>query len=141
MKTPLIQPYLFFAGNCADAILYYQHVFGAELKVKMMYQDHPDQMPEGFEDKIMHATLMLGDQALMMSDGPKGGDKSFAGFMLCVTLDDEDSLQRSFERLAKDGEITMPLNETFWTLLFGGVTDKFGVNWGLSLPAIEGMPA
>lgn len=34
-----------------------------------------------------------------------------------------------FEALAADGEITLPLSNTFWGAYFGMLIDKFGIIW------------
>jgi PhnB protein len=37
-----------------------------------------------------------------------------------------------FEQLSKGGQVTMPLEETFWADAFGMVTDRFGTAWGVN---------
>ena len=34
-----------------------------------------------------------------------------------------------FDALSKGGEVTMPLEETFWSPGYGMFTDKFGTPW------------
>jgi len=41
---------------------------------------------------------------------------------------------RVFNALATNGQIMMPLTETFWSPLYGQVTDQFGVAWMVMLP-------
>ncbi|HHR5039632.1 TPA: VOC family protein, partial [Salmonella enterica] len=36
-----LSPYLSFAGNCADAIAYYQQTLGAELLYKLSFGEMP----------------------------------------------------------------------------------------------------
>ncbi len=38
-----------------------------------------------------------------------------------------------FAKLAEGGKIKMELQETFWTPLYGSVTDSFGVDWQISV--------
>ena len=49
----------------------------------------------------------------------------------CVMLRPKESAEadRIFNALAADGKITMPIGKTFFAKRFGGVTDKFGVQW------------
>ena len=40
---------------------------------------------------------------------------------------------RAFNALAAGGQVTMPLNKTFWSARFGMLTDKFGVGWMINV--------
>jgi len=40
-----------------------------------------------------------------------------------------------FAALAEGGEVTTPLQEMFWGAFFGGLTDKFGVQWMVNCTA------
>jgi PhnB protein len=52
-----------------------------------------------------------------------------------VTLDDIDEARRMFGKLAEGGIVTMDLQETFWSPLYGSLTDKFGIEWQISVDA------
>ncbi|WP_342667011.1 VOC family protein [Domibacillus tundrae] len=45
---------------------------------------------------------------------------------------DAEKLRSYFEGLSEDGEVTMPLQETFWSKLYGQVRDPFGIDWQIS---------
>ena len=79
-----IQPYLFFDGRCDEAIEFYRRALGAELAFLMRFKDGPDptMVAPGTEDKVMHATLRVGDATVLLSDGSCGGRPSFQGFAL-----------------------------------------------------------
>jgi len=138
-----IQPYLNFSGNCADAIAYYRDALGAEEVFRMHFRDappdpqRPSVAPE-LADKVMHATLRIGQSMLMMSDGGcVTNNSTFSGFSLSLTADDAPGAQRWFDALAKDGKVMMPFQKTFWSPGFGMVTDRFGVPWMLTAPPLE----
>jgi PhnB protein len=40
--------------------------------------------------------------------------------------------ERIFSALADGGTATMALQETFWALRFGMVTDRFGIPWAIN---------
>jgi len=42
-----------------------------------------------------------------------------------------------FEGLSKNGNILMPLTNTFWGAYFGMFTDKFGVNWMINYDEVK----
>jgi PhnB protein len=85
-------------------------------------------VPAGWDDKIMHATLRIGDANVMASDGA-GEEPKFQGFSLSLSLADEAAAKRAFTALSRDGQVQMPLGKTFWSPCFGMVADRFGVGW------------
>jgi len=134
----LIQPYLFFNGRCDEAIAFYQRALGAETTVLMRNKDAPEppppgRLPPGSENKVMHATLNIGGAIVMASDGMNSGATEFKGFSLSLGYSSETEAQRAFNALADGGRIDMPLGKTFWSACFGMVTDRFGVQWMVSL--------
>jgi PhnB protein len=139
MNSSSIHPYLFFNGNCEEALEFYKTALDAQVDMVMRYRDSPDSpppgmIPEGYEDKIMHASFLVGGAMVMASDGC-GDTPSFAGFSLHLGVTTEDEANRFFHALAEGGQVTMPLNKTFWSPLFGMVQDKFGMGWMISVEA------
>ncbi|BAS37648.1 TPA: VOC family metalloprotein YjdN [Klebsiella variicola] len=138
-----LSPYLAFAGNCAEAIAFYQQTLGAELTFKMTFGEMPpstqeasDDCPSGQQidqDAIAHASLRINNGELMLSDSVFGSDAQYAGFTLALAPSDVDEGQRWFEALAVGGRIEMPWQETFWAHGFGQVVDRFGVPWMINV--------
>ena len=130
----LVQPYLFFDGRCEEAIEFYRTALGAEVTMLMRFKDSPEphepgMVPPGSEDKVMHANLLIGDSALMASDGRCLGQPAFQGFALSLTAADDAEAERLFAALADGGQVQMPLSKTFFSSCFGMVADRFGVGW------------
>lgn len=140
MSTPTtsgVQPYLFFGGRCDEAIEFYCKALNAVVERVVRFKDapepHPD-LPECFQDKVMHATLKVGETLLMASDGRCNGEANFEGFSLSLTVPDEAEAERVFGALSDGGGlVTMPLDKTFWAPKFGMVQDRFGVGWMVSV--------
>jgi PhnB protein len=129
--TMQVQPYLFFEGRCQEAIDFYRHALGAEVLMKMTYADSPvptDQPPEA-RDKLMHASVRIGETEVFMSDGRCGGAPAFQGFALSIALSEEAEAARVFAALADGGTVSMPLGKTFFATAFGMLNDRFGVSW------------
>jgi PhnB protein len=128
-----IHPYLFFNGDCAQAVDFYKKALGAEVDRMMKYEDGPAAQPgcpPMNPDWVMHVTLRIGDAVLMASDGPaEGSGPTHKGFAIALTSRNTAETTRVFTALAEGGKVTMPLGKTFWSQLFGMVTDKFGVDW------------
>ena len=129
-----VQPYLFFDGRCEEAIDFYKTAIGAEVEMLMRFKDSPEKpppgtMPPGSDDKIMHATLKMGDTQLMASDGHCQAKPQFEGFSLSLTVPDEAAAERAFKALSEGGQVRMPLSKTFFSPRFGMLADRFGVGW------------
>jgi len=123
------QTYLFFDGCCEEAIEFYVEVFGAELKFLLRYQDGPKElMPAGWENRVFHATLALGETMLNLSDAAENGSR-FASFALLVHVDTAEIAERVFELLRANGDVKVPLAPNFWALRYGIVKDRFGITW------------
>ncbi len=138
MTPPYVQPYLFFGGKCAAALDYYTKRLGAEVMFQMRYSDSPEppppgMVPEGWGDKIMHATFRIGSSVLMASDGcdKEPGKNSHC---MSLTMPDEAEAKRAFAALAEGGSIGMPIGKSFWSPCFGMVTDAFGIHWMVTIP-------
>ena len=139
MKKVEVNNYLFFSGRCDEALAFYQQHLGAEINFLMRFNESPDPLPEGmlqsgFENKVMHADFSLGNVSVMASDGCNDVDK-FSGFRLALNVPCAEEAQRIFNALASNGgKVDMPLMKTFWSPLYGQVTDQFGVGWMVMLP-------
>lgn len=133
-----VNVYLTFEGNCEEAFLFYQSVFGGEFPYlarfkEMPPSDHCPPIPEEDLDKIMHISLPISSETMLMgSDSSEAfGKVSVKGnnFSLSVNTDSKEEAERIFTALSNKGEITMPLAETFWGAYFGMLTDQFGIQW------------
>ena len=137
-----VQPYLFFDGRCEEALEFYRSVLGAEVTMLMRFKDSPEPcetggVPPGAENKVMHTSFRIGETTVLASDGRCGGQPSFQGFSLSITVDEEGEAERMFAALADEGQVQMPLTKTFFSPRFGMVTDRFGVLWMIVIPHAE----
>ena len=137
-----IQPYLFFNGNCEEAIEFYRKALGAEVEMMMRFKESPEPqppgtVPPGFENKIMHASFRIGQTTVMASDGCSADKASFQGFSLSLSVPGEKEADRVFAGLSEGGEVKMPLTKTLWSPRFGMVQDRFGIGWMISVAPPE----
>lgn len=132
-----IEAYVYFNGNCREAVEYYADVFGTEKPVIMTYGDVPDedhfQLSDESKNLVMHTNLTLSGSRIMFSDVPPGmppvGGNNIS---LTYLTDDTEEITSIFNRIKKEGTVNMELQESFWTKLFGSVTDKYGIEWMFS---------
>ena len=138
MTQTIIQSYLFFGGRCDEALEFYKSAVGAEVQMIVRYNESPEPAPPGmlepgFEKKIMHSSFRVGSTILMASDGCSSEDLNFSGFSLSISLPTEAEAQRVFAALAESGSVRMPLTKTFWSPCFGMLTDRFGLDWMVTI--------
>jgi PhnB protein len=133
-----IHPYLMFGGNCREAFVRYQEIFGGEL-VLLPMSDMPSDQPVPAEqaDLIMHGALTFDGHLLMASDDPTGDFAGVQGMYVNYSVADVAEAERVFEALAEGGKVTMPLEETFWSPMFGMCVDRFGTPWMINAEAPE----
>ena len=141
----MIEVYLNFPGNAREALTYYAEVFGAPAPYVMSFADMPEEdragAPAGMENMVIYGNLKTFAGDIMMSDDMP--DRSAAptnASWIAVTHTDDAAIRRVFEALAKDGEVLMPLEATFFSPLYGQVKDKFGHHWMLMLPSPMEVP-
>jgi len=129
---------LFLDGRCEEAIEFYRRTPGAEVMM-MRFMDGPEppqpgMCPPDSGNQIMHASLRIGDTAMMASDGRCQGKPTFAGFSLSISAPTEAEADRVFAVLADGGQVQMPRAKTFFSPRFGMVADRFGVSWMVLVP-------
>lgn len=143
-----VNAYLTFNGNCEEAFNFYKSVFGGEFPYIGRFGDMPPsedgkQVAEADKDKIMHVSLPISQETILMGSdtGGEWASNHVAGnnISLSVNTDSKEEADRIFNGLSAGGKITMPLAETFWGAYFGMWTDKFGIHWMVNYDDPEKM--
>lgn len=132
-----LTPYLFFDGNCREAMKFYHHCFGGNLELLTNADSHQSSCPDGTKldpEQIMHASLTLGDFMIMASDNPMGQPKAGDNISLSINCTSIPETEKLFNALSEGGNVTMPLADTFWGAHFGMLTDKYGFHWMFNCP-------
>lgn len=131
-----VQIYVNFDQQCEEAVNFYANVFQSPKPEFMRYKEQPDPnypLTEGSGNLIMHTELVIEGDTVMFSDTFPGMELVVGNNMsLTVITKDKDKSRRYFELLSVGGEVTMELQETFWSPLYGSVIDSFGINWQFS---------
>lgn len=133
-----VNAYLNFKGNTEEAFNLYKSVFGGEFAALMRYKDMPSAegcgpIPEEFHDKIMHVSLPISKETILMaSDVIEGmGPKVDFGnnISLSINASSKEEADRLFAGLSVGGTVFMPMSKAFWGAYFGSFSDRFGINW------------
>ena len=127
-------PHLTFDGRCEEAFTFYQRALGGTVATMLTYGDSPmaDQVPEAMRDKVVHATLNLGDTELTGADVLPENYKKPQGFYVLLGTSDPGETERIFRTLADNGAVEMPVQKTFWSGAYGMLVDQFGIPWEIS---------
>jgi PhnB protein len=132
-----LNPYIFFDGDCEEAMHFYERVFKVKLEMVMYESEAPDAkaLPKGKKPRVMHTRLPLYGGALMASDWI--ADRPFErkqGFYVSIICPDRKEAKRVFDAFADGGQVNMPFEKTFWSEGFGMVIDKYGTPWMVNGP-------
>ena len=122
-----------FDGNAEEAFGVYAKIFQTEFDFMQRFKEVPDmKAPKDEEDKIIHISMRLGNDILMGSDTPKFMNTPFVkGNNVSISLHPEtkEEATRIFDALSENGNVIMPLSDTFWNAYYGMCEDQFGVRW------------
>ena len=129
-----IENYLFFGGNCEEALGFYRRCLGGEIVALMRFEGSPmdnPQLPAEWKQKVMHATFQAQGARFMASDSMPGQPRpSYQGFAMSLHVPGSpEQARKAFDALAEGGQVTMPFAPPFWGGHFGMLTDRFGVPW------------
>jgi PhnB protein len=129
-----LSPYLSFNGQCEAAFKLYQECFGGTMQFKMTWGESPmaDQVPAEMHDRIIHASLIIGETVLLGADGPPDQYEEPRGISVTVPAKTLADAERIFGTLSEGGKVTMPLQQTFWSPGFAMLVDRFGIPWMIS---------
>src|SRR5260221_12682296 len=110
-----VNAYLFFNGNCAEAMRFYETTFGGKLRM-MTARETPmsDSMPAEQGDAIMHAHLDLGDGAFFMASDWMAPDPPYPGmhgFRVSLSYPTVAEAKRIFDALVAGGSAQMPFQK------------------------------
>lgn len=125
--------HLSFDGQCEAAFRFYATCLKGQLAVVMKYGETPmaAQIPPEHHDRVIHATLNVGELRLTGADVMPGDYQRPQGFRVLLSCSARDT-KRVCTALSKGGHVDLPLQKTFWTKGFGMVTDRFGTPWMVS---------
>ena len=126
-----LSPYLSFNGQCEEAFKFYEQCLGGRIDGIMTHAETPagEQAPPDWRDKIVHASLTVGNTVLMAADTPPDLYEKPKGIWVSLHFKDPAEAERIFTALAERGTVQMAFQKTFWSPGFGMCVDRFGIPW------------
>ena len=108
-------PYLFFDGNCKEALEFYKDCFGGEIANLQTFGEGPMDVPAEYKDKIMHAELTSGGVHFMVSDGMPGTSSTPGKHLsLSINFSDPELQKTVWKKLIVGGDVQLELKDQFW---------------------------
>ncbi|MGF1649008.1 MAG: VOC family protein [Hyphomicrobiaceae bacterium] len=129
------QFYLFFNGDCLEAMTLYANTLGGTIEGVFFNRDaaRPEDRMPGRDDLVMNLAMRLGDTLMMASDNSGDMYERPQGFRIHLETPSRDAFDRIFAALADGARaVPMPPCETFWAERFAMFTDRFGTPWMLN---------
>ncbi len=133
MSTIQLSTYINFQGRAREAMGLYHKLLGGTLDLHTV-NGQGASGPAGPEDRIMHARLEADGARIIGTDGHPSHPAT-VGDNMAIALGgtDKDRLTKIFSDLAEGGKIKMRLTEQPSGSSVGWLTDKFGMNWMISI--------
>ena len=133
MRQQYLSPYINFQGRAREAMEFYQKVLGGKLDLQTSNEQGVPK-PAGPGDRITNARLEAEGGLIVGTDGHPAYPAT-VGENLAVALGgtDKDRLTKVFNDLGAGGKIKMPPAEQPSGARVGYLTDKFGINWIVSI--------
>jgi PhnB protein len=122
VDTPIaLSPYVYLYGRAAEALEFYQTVFGGTYEVVMR------------DDRgmISHATFAGPGFTLMFSDGSsqRAVDSSEGNVSLQLAAADAEKARSIYDALIDGGSAKVPFATQPWGGVLGVVHDRYGTEW------------
>lgn len=130
-------PYLFFEGNCEEALHFYQQVIGGKITIVNRYDAPAMKAPAHMHNKILHARLEFDGGAVYMSDSFSGAGaaKNSGSVSISLAFADLEQAKRVYTALAEGGKPGFPFEKQFWGGWHGNLQDKYGFSWNINFGA------
>jgi PhnB protein len=125
--------YLNYGGNCRQAFDFYAEHLGGKITMMTTHGEQPEsnKVPPDWKHAVLHARIEVGDTILLGADIPPERFQPMRSAYLSLMLDSVDEAERIYALLTEDGQIFMPMEETFFARRFAMLRDRFGTSWML----------
>lgn len=122
--------YLFFTTQCEAALAFYTACGLGRVTTLMRHGEQGIPIAsETLRGKVMHARFEGPGVLFFASDNHDA--EPMRGSAHILIMDDRETTDVLFTRLAVGGKVTTPLAVQPWGSYYGKLTDRFGVQWML----------
>ena len=141
-----MQPYFTFQGQAAQAMDFYEKVFGCSGMEITRWSDAPESIKasvsEEMRGKVLYGKMTILGTDVMFSDTDPSfhAPETFAQscfISLAIPFEGEEEVRRAYKKLLDGGKALMEIGPQFFAKQYAWVQDKFGVTWQLIYGMIE----
>lgn len=140
----MVNPYLSFRDNAREAMEFYHGIFGGELAVSTFADMGASESPDDAE-LVMHSHLTTERGFVLMASDTPARMPFESGARIAISIggyaSDGEVLRGYWNGLAEGGTVTMPLEPASWGDTFGMVTDRYGIEWMISISHTDAAAA
>ena len=129
-------------ARCEAAFRFYERCLGGRIVGIFTFGNSPlaGEAPPEWGDKVMHATLAVGDTTIAGADVPPGRYEQPQGFSVLLGVDDPGEAERIFSRVGgkRQGDDADPRRRSG---VFGSAHSsiQFGIPWSINCEPIVGV--
>lgn len=125
--------YLNYGGNCRQAFDFYAEHLGGKITMLMTHGEQPEsnKVPPEWKNAVLHARIEIGDTVLLGADVPPERFQPMRSAYLSLLTESAEEADRIYTLLVDEGQIFMPMAETFFADRFAMLRDRFGTSWML----------
>ena len=123
--------YLNYGGNCRQAFEFYVQHLGGKITMLTTHGEMPDSstVPAEWRNAVLHARLEIGGTTIMAADVPADRFQPMRSAYLSLMTTSVEEAERVYALLTPDGQVFMPMAETFFAERFAMLRDRFGTSW------------
>lgn len=129
-----LETYIVTNGNGKEAVEFYKNIFNAEVTSLKTWKDMNLNCPVEHQDMLINAQLEFDGLRLQLSDEnpehtfPQGKNMSVAAI-----VDSIEEAQAIYDGLKVNAqEISLELQETFFSPAYANLVDQYGVMWQIN---------
>ena len=124
--------HLNFGGNCEEAFRFYEKHLGGKITMMMKASQLPPEVKApGSLEAVIHARMDIAGVELIGNDVPPEHFKPIRSSYLYLAVDSAEEAERIYKILVEDGQVGMPIAETFFATRFAQLRDRFGTLWSI----------
>jgi len=123
--------FLFFDGNCKQAMEFYQSCLSGKLEISKVGDTHLRQaFPESMHSRVIQSKLSSVNVDISACDWMRPEEEFVRGNMNCLYISggSREETKVIFDKLSVNANITDPLKALPFGY-YGALNDQFGVRW------------
>lgn len=126
-----LKVHLVFDGCCEDAMNFYKEILNGELAFLFRKKDNKGlAILDDEREEISHMVIKMPNFDLTGEDVSRESNLKIGNnTKLILSFNNLTECKKIFGLISNDGDITSPLQKTFYSEGIGELTDKYGISW------------